>query len=343
VHVAWVVNDAVVERATDHVFSYLASYRYRVFIPAVELARAGWQATVIAVTPDPGSIERFKLSLRGVDVVVFSKLFTATAIQPLLMQAAREAGVRTMVDVSDDFVDKAYAAPYRDAVKAADAVSTSSAFLTARIAEMTGKQATVILDPYEGERGEPRWAPRPRLEALWFGNVTNLSGLELSLPQLLESGDRMHLVVVTRLARAVREWGQLRNGTLAPDIDLELREWSPEATAGALRDCDVVLLPINRDVRYYSSKGPNRMVESLWAGRFVVAQPLPAYDEFREWAWIGENLADGLAWARAHPAEVVERIAAAQAHIARRYAPPVVAGTWSALLQRLADKGVRNL
>jgi hypothetical protein len=337
VHVAWVVNDAVIERVTDRVFSLLASYRYRVFIPAVELSRTGWRATVIAVTPGPASIERVRQSLRGVDVVVFSKLFNATPIQPLLMQVAREAGARVVVDVSDDFVDKAYAEQYRDSVKAADAVSTASAFLAGRIAEMTGKQATVILDPYEGERGEPRWAPRPRLEALWFGNVTNLSGLELSLLQLLESGNPMHLVVVTRLGRSVLEWGRLRKATLAPDIDLDLREWSLDATVDALRQCDLVLLPINREARYYSSKGPNRMVESLWAGRFVVAQPLPAYEEFRQWAWIGEDLAEGLAWAKAHPAEVVERIAAAQAHIARRYAPPVVAGAWSALLRQLGE------
>ena len=330
--IAWVVNDAVIEPTPAGLYSYMASYRYRVLIPAVELNRSGLQATVVAVSPDPRSIERVRQPLQGMDVAVFSKLFSATPVQPMLMQVAREAGVRTVIDICDDFGDKPYAAQYRESVKAADTVSASSAFLAGRIAEMTGRQATVILDPYEGERGEPRWAPRARLEALWFGNVTNLSGLELSLLPLWESRIPMHLVVVTRLAGSVRDWAQLRGPALAPVIDLELREWSLEVTADALRACDVVLLPIDLDTRYYSSKGPNRMVEALWAGRFVVAQPLPAYEEFREWAWIGDNLAEGLAWARAHPAEVVQRIAAAQAHISRRYAPRVVAGTWRDLL-----------
>jgi hypothetical protein len=350
--IAWIVKEGMVEHTSTGIYSYMASYRYRAIIPAAELTRSGHETSVITVSPDANSIERIREPLQGVDVAVFSKLFKATPFQPQLVEAAREAGARTVVDACDDFVDLSYVREYQASVEAADGVSTGSAFLAGRIAEMTGRRATVILDPYEGARGTPRWEPGKRLEALWFGNPNSLSGLDQSLPHLRNAGIPMHLVVVTRTAPPVIKWGQLNRSALAPTIDLDLRAWSLPATAQALRECDIVLLPINpkvpdhlpkdlvrinRQIPYYLSKGPNRMVESLWAGRFVVAQALPAYEEFREWAWIGEDPAEGLAWAIAHPAEVVERIAAAQAHIARRYAPSVVASEWGALISGVRE------
>jgi hypothetical protein len=353
VHLAWIVNKEMVEDTPVGLYSYMASYRYRVIIPAAELMRGGHKATVITVSPDGQGIDGIGELLRGVDVAVFSKLFKATPVQPQLMEVARKAGARTVVDACDDFGDLSYVREYQSSIVASDGVSTGSAYLAGRIEEITGRRATVIPDPYEGARGAPRWEPRERLEALWFGAGLSLSGLDRSLPNLLNAGIPMHLVVVTRMVRAVIQWGQLHRPKLAPTIDLDMREWSLPTTAQALQACDVVLLPINqeaprflseglvainRETPYYLSKGPNRMVEALWAGRFVVAHPLPAYEEFREWAWIGEDLAEGLAWAIAHPDEVMKRIAAAQAHIARRYAPSVVACEWGDLLSQVRGR-----
>ncbi len=320
------------ERTAAGLYSFLASYRYRVLIPAFELANRRLESTVITVGREPGTVERVREPLKGVDVAVFSKLFDATPIQPELMRITREEGARMIVDICDDFDHKYYAEQYRASVRAADAVSTSSAFLAGRIAEMTGRRATIIQDPCEFPRREARWSPRAPLEALWFGSSTNISGLDKAVPALARSGIPMRLVVVTRQDDSVTRWERDARPVLPPTIALEIREWSLPATEQALNECDIVVLAINRESRYYYSKGPNRMVEALWAGRFVVAHPLPAYEEFREWAWIGEDLAAGMAWALSHPDEIAQRVTAAQEHIAQRYAPAVVAGTWRTFL-----------
>jgi hypothetical protein len=336
--VGWILNEKWLEETRTGLYSSMASYRHRAIIPSIELMRLGCEASVLGLVSGAESYDRGRRHLKGLDIVVFGKMFDATdQLQPLL-RAAREAGVRTVVDICDDFFQNdRYGEVYRDVLAAADAVSTSSSFLATRIAEATGRRAMVIVDPYEGTRGTPRWQPRERLEAAWFGNVVNITGLDLALGGLLASRIPMHLVVMTQLSQGVLDWVRVRRPELAPAIDLDVRQWSLEATGRALQECDAVLLPIHRAASYYLSKGPDRMVEALWAGRFVTAEPLPAYEEFRDWAWIGENIAEGLAWAQANPATVTVRIAAAQAHIAERYSPSTVASAWGAYLTQLRD------
>ena len=42
------------------------------------------------------------------------------------------------------------------------------------------------------------------------------------------------------------------------------------------------------------AKSSNRIIESLWSGRFSRSHPIPSYMEFKDWAWIGANLAEGM-------------------------------------------------
>jgi hypothetical protein len=255
-----------------------------------------------------------------------------------MMEEARRLGVRTVVDICDVFHDKYYAESYRTALTSADAVTAASTPLAKAVMDATGRQATVISDPYEGARGTPRWNPGGKLVVTWFGNVINLPGLDHALGRLLALRIPIRLIVVTELAQTVLAWERFRRPELAPSIDLELREWSVEATAGALQECDAVLLPVEPGHSFYQAKGPDRMVEALWAGRCVAAHPIPAYEEFRDWAWVGEDIAAGLASAFSNPAAVVGRIAAAQEYISARYSPAAVAASWASLLSTL-DKG----
>ncbi len=82
----------------------------------------------------------------------------------------------------------------------------------------------------------------------------------------------------------------------------------------------------------------NRITESLWAGRFVVASPLHSYLEFADTAWVEEDLISGIRWALAHPQEVVTRIAAAQERIAAKYSSEAIARQWLAALQAVGKQ-----
>jgi hypothetical protein len=335
VRIGWILSEVWLSESPAGLYSSMASYRYRAIIPGTALTRLGHEVSIMGLVNGPESLERGTRFIESVDVVVFGKMFQEGVLMPPLLAAARAAGKPAVVDICDEFLEPSYAAMYQEALPRADAVTTSSSFLTGRIAEMTGCRATVIADPYEGPRGAPRWEPRERLEVAWFGNVINLVGLEVALPGLLASRIPMHLVVVTDLTPIARAWESARRPEVAPAIELDVRQWSLEATARALRECDAAVLPIDRSLNFYLSKGPDRMIEALWAGRYVAAHPLPAYEEFRDWAWMGEEVAEGLAWALAHPGEITGRVARAQEHIEARYAPAVVGATWGDFLARV--------
>ena len=73
------------------------------------------------------------------------------------------------------------------------------------------------------------------------------------------------------------------------------------------------------DAQWTLAKSSNRIIESLWAGRFVVAHPIPSYMEFNKWAWIGGDLAEGIAWMVDNAASIAGRVSAAQDYIASAY------------------------
>ena len=60
----------------------------------------------------------------------------------------------------------------------------------------------------------------------------------------------------------------------------------------------------------------------------MVAILLPAYAPYAGFAWVGEDLCQGLEWAIHHPREVVERIARGQAYIDEKHSAEVVARFW---------------
>ena len=315
------------------VHSVLASYRYRMLIPLGVLKQRGHEVKIIAQNPDTGRLDSAIEQLRGADAVIFAKN-DLWNVNESLLAAARQLNVATVADFCDDYFGNRDRRGEHYLVMAmrADAISVSTPFLARRIAEETSREATVIVDPYEGPRGVAKWAPGRQLRALWFGHHVNFPGLQKSLDVILSAGIPMHLVVMTMNRPDIVQWCGA-NSAPARDCAVEFREWSLEAMWRALHDCDVVLLPIDRAHPYYLSKGHIRVVESLWAGRFVIANSVPAYENFGAWAWIGDDIAAGLRWSVEHPSEVVARINQAQKHILATFSPQTIAKSWEKFLK----------
>jgi hypothetical protein len=81
-------------------------------------------------------------------------------------------------------------------------------------------------------------------------------------------------------------------------------------------------------------KSPNRFTESVWAGRFVLAHPLPAYRELSECGWVGDDLGDGVKWLAAHPDEALARIRRGQEVIGERFSPRAVGAAWKLAIEQ---------
>jgi len=175
----------------------------------------------------------------------------------------------------------------------------------------------VVTDPVEGRRGEPRTAPRQPVRLLWFGHPLNLDTLELGLPQIKVP---FELTLVTAPGSGAEATGH------------RFRAWSAHAVFEELRECDAVIIPSDPHNPRKSVKSPNRFTESLWAGRFVVAHPLPSYEPLAAFGWVGEDLGEGLAWLLQHPDAALARVRAGQDAVAERFSPQAVGRAWQAAI-----------
>ena len=318
-----------------------ASYRYRAKIPMRELAARGHDCDFHALRR--GEVAADHPALAGADVLVFAKNHTEREEVVTLLEHARTRGVPTVVDTCDDYFEPGHAlAPYyRTLAALATGVTTSSFQLAAAIEDATGVEAHVVRDPFEGPRGEPRWAPAADVvKALWFGTPQNLPALldaVVDLPGHLEY-TRLEIVVLTRSSAGLEETFDQLNTRAAGKLVLRFREWSLQGNWEALGECDLGVIPVRRNDRFALAKGPNRLVETLWAGRYALASSIPAYEEFKPWAWIGDDLAAGIAWSLRHPSEVMSRISAAQDYIAQHYSPQAAAAEWEAALSAVIDR-----
>jgi hypothetical protein len=152
----------------------------------------------------------------------------------------------------------------------------------------------------------------------------------------LEAGKKhpIDLRIVTKGIDGIERECKEFNRKYRHALSLRYAEWSLAETWNSLAASDFVVIPAQPGERWTLAKSPNRIIESLWAGRFVVAHPIASYAEFKDWAWIGEDLAQGIAWMVEHGSVLAERVRAAQDYIAATYSPQRIAMDWEQALEK---------
>jgi glycosyltransferase involved in cell wall biosynthesis len=212
----------------------------------------------------------------------------------------------------------------------------------------TPRPVVVAPEPTEGARGAPQaiaarkvaaplaWLARRvglsmdhwRVRLLWFGYPQNLPAL-LALVPALERYAARYPLLLTCVTSSMTETLMTPERTREDSrLRVQFVPWSPLVMDPAIASSDLVLIPSDYRDPVKQAKSPNRLVAGLHGGRFVVAHPLPAYAHYAQFAWIGEELLDGMDWAITHPREVVERIGRGQAYIDARHSPEAVARFW---------------
>ena len=196
---------------------------------------------------------------------------------------------------------------------------------------------TVIEDPYEAAELSPWRAPGGNpIRICWFGNTSKvtLPSLKQALGAILarfpDAGISIELVTAARwemVRRLAEQFAASR-----PGLEFVLTEWSLEATWRALERCDFVLLPHAWRDAWVQGKSHNRLVAAIAAGRFALASPIPSYLELKDYAWVEDDLAGGIAWAILNPEAARERVAHGQAHIGCRFSPAAIAEKWAQAL-----------
>lgn len=208
----------------------------------------------------------------------------------------------TLWDVCDDHFDNPSLSDYYRAMPGlVDRVSCTTPYLAGRIKQVCGVDAVVISDPLEFPRREPKLE---RVENLfWYGHKTNLD------PLLDLDTTGYNLVCVSNL-----------------DADWCL-PWSSANMRKGYDWCDAVIIPVKQDLEQASAlaKSPNRMTEAINAGRFVVANHMPAYDGYE--MYLGD-IREGLEWLKNNREEALQRLKKSQNLVETLHSPQVIARQW---------------
>jgi glycosyltransferase involved in cell wall biosynthesis len=124
-------------------------------------------------------------------------------------------------------------------------------------------------------------------------------------------------------------------GSGAEAVGHRFRAWSAEAVFDELSECDAVIIPSDPHNPRKIVKSPNRFTESLWAGRFVIAHPLPSYEQLAAHGWVGDDLGDGLAWLLENPEAAAARVRAGQRAVEEHFSPQAIGRAWQAAIAAL--------
>lgn len=209
--------------------------------------------------------------------------------------AAKIAGSKIIVDFCDDHFDREH---YKDMLRLADAVTCTTQAMADRIKQF-GREPSIVGDPYEFEEAAPHCAGA---NVLWFGHAVNYAGLKRVLPDLTGCSLR----VVSNIP-----------GTIP---------WSIETMVEQFERADIVIIPATAEY-----KSPNRAVEAIRQGCFVVAEPHPALNDFPG-IWLG-NIKDGIQWASKNHEQANQRTAEAQNYVRERFSPRTQAFAMSRIIQ----------
>jgi hypothetical protein len=245
-------------------------------------------------------VKRYQYRLGSGDITIFPK----DAVP--LDEVKTFSGVK-LWDVCDDHFDNpAKSRYYRSMLDLADVVTCTTPYLKERIWQL-GRDSTVISDPLEF----PQRAPKIGFQKLlWYGHSSNLDPLfELDL-----SG--YDLAIVTNKNE---DW---------------CLPWSHENMRKGLEWCDVVIIPVKQETQKasYLAKSPNRMTEAINAGRFVVANDMPAY---RDYGMYLGDIKEGLEWIRGNINNSEQKLIKAQSLVLERHSPRVIAAQWESLFDSI--------
>jgi hypothetical protein len=330
--ITWVSAGAITQN-NGELSSPLASVRYRMLSPSRFLTRWGYKIH-IASSVWPAEASQWNEALES-ETLILGKIFDAGVTQ--VVERALRQGRRVVLDICDDHFDTPQLGnAYRRLCELASDVVASTPAMAEVIARRTGRQATIIDDSYEAPLGEPRFAPGDRLEAVWFGHPVNFDTCLAMLPELIRFSQRrplrLHVITQPMSGAAPARLRELMEPH-APDFEIRFSPWSQATTWQGIAEADVVLVPSSAAATK-QVKSPNRVVESLRLGRFVVAYPLPSYLPLAPYIALNDEMTVGLEWALNNSAAALARIVAGQAYVEQRFSPERVARQWQALLSQ---------
>lgn len=228
------------------------------------------------------------------DVIIFAKPIDQDV--PHIIAAQKRGRI-----VIADFCDMHFNLPYYNLIlKTANAVTCPTQWMSDFIRLEYGIEVDVVPDPYEYEEKEPHCNGK---KLLWYGQAQNMDSLTRIKP-LLEGYE---LAVVSNVEGMI--------------------PWSIPNMIEQFAIADIVVMP---ETAPY--KSPNRTLEAIRQGCFVVAEPHPAINDIPG-IWIG-NIKEGIEWASQNLSQANIRTKRAQQYVQSKYSPKTQANAWRTVIQK---------
>ena len=284
-----------------------ASHRLRGQVTAHALADLGYDAKILT---DWNELDKDT-------IVIFLKGTTVSTIEQ-----AKTTGAITVYDLCDNKFDEKE--EYAPCCMMADLVSANSVQMGISAKENTGRDSTVMPDPYERPKLAPTFNPGPEIKLLWFGSQASFKFLPLvEVWQRLETeiGNYRYAMISSKTGRLLSKMTKRMNKGVVTGVNfsrLDMHDWTWELQGQLMSDCDIVLMPVAVDNYRTDTKSANRVIDSLISGKFVITTPLASYEEFAPYTWQGDYI-EGIKWARDNPSEVVKRITLGQQYVEEHY------------------------
>ncbi len=319
--------------------STTASVRLRVWLVAKFFSAAGFETIQINLDNDIAKIQ--SKTQQKIDFIIISKISPApeemTSISNRCLDILthfKSNGTKIIVDFCDyTLSNKDHRAPfYKKMIEMSDSIVGSNEKLLSQIKDHDmGKKCVFIPDPVEGTKNKPNVRISNTCNLLWFGHGKNIITIFEAIKSFTQ-GDHdfaINLKIVSKLPKKERLYIKSMRNTLKSDrFTMEFVEWSSQETVfHALSLCDAVIIPQIRNAPNKLASA-NRLAETLWAGRFPIAYPIPSYGEFKEAAWLGEDMLSGVRWYKEHPQEALAKIAHGQEQVSAMLSPEAVGRQW---------------
>jgi len=298
-----------------------ASQRFRGLVP------------LQSMLPTDGYIDKVEEATKD-DIVIMSK-----AIEIKDFTYLKDKGIKFVFDICDNKwrVGKdreKNTAIMNTGCKYANLVTTTCHELKQKIFDETGKNALIIDDPYERAIEEVRFEPGDHLNICYFGGRKSFSLVDweeviatldhLKIKYTLHCITQKHLMAAKRLTHH-----------FLPKGNLIMYEWNYELQKELVRKSDFVLLPVPNNNFVVKHKSPNRVIDSIAQGRYVITTwGVNSYKQYGEFMGIG-SLKDNIKWALENPKSVRRKIDRGQNYIKKRHSPEIIAKQWMSLRDKI--------
>ena len=304
-----------------------ASQRFRGLVPLKHML------------PTDGYIDRVEEATKD-DIVIMSK-----AIEVKDFMYLKDIGIKFIFDVCDNKWRLGKDRQKNTAIMNAgclhaNLITTTCGQLKQKIYEETGKDALIIDDPYERAIEEPTFKPHEKnLNICYFGGRKSfwlvnweevIAGLNyicgrLGVEYTLNCITQKHLLASKKITHHYY-----------PDGPVIMYEWDYELQKQLVSKSDFVLLPVpNDNPLVFSYKSPNRVIDSIAQGRYVITTyGVNSYNQYGDFIGMG-SLKDNVKWALDNPKLVISKIEEGQKYIKKHHSPEVISKQWVSIRNKV--------